>query len=167
MTPVTNVDGDSFRALLGRFSTGITILTIDTASGIHGMTANAFTAVSLRPPLVLACVANGARMESHLTMGACLGISVLGAEQKHLSARFAGKRTDRPAIDFEWQDGVPLIGGALAQLTCKIESLQQAGDHTVYLCLVTGGGFREGEPLIFFQGGYYRLRHSVERGVSP
>ena len=167
MTPVTDVDGHSFRAWLGRFSTGITILTIATDSGVHGMTANAFTAVSLHPPLVLVCVANRARMRSHLDTGASLGISILAAEQKEMSAQFAGARTASCAVTFEWDLGVPLIGGALAHLACRVENRHEAGDHTMYVCRVAKGRFREGEPLIFFQGGYHRLRSNVARGVSP
>jgi flavin reductase (DIM6/NTAB) family NADH-FMN oxidoreductase RutF len=163
---VTEVDGRAFRRLLGRFSTGVTILTTETASGVHGMTANAFVAVSLRPPLVLVCVDNDARMRGHLDTGAALGVSILAAEQETLSSRFAGRANEQTAAEFEWYEGIPLIGGALAHLTCRIESRHEAGDHRMYVCRVTAGGFRDGDPLIFFQGAYRRIQRDLTPGAA-
>jgi flavin reductase (DIM6/NTAB) family NADH-FMN oxidoreductase RutF len=155
---VADVGGRAFRALLGRFSTGVTILTTETPAGVHGMTANALVAVSLRPPLVLVCIDNDARMRGHLDTSTALGISILAAEQEVLSSHFAGRPKQHTAAEFEWHDGVPLIRGSLAHLICHVESRHGAGDHTMYLCRVTGGGFRDGEPLVFFGGDYHRIR---------
>jgi flavin reductase (DIM6/NTAB) family NADH-FMN oxidoreductase RutF len=166
VTLVTAVDDRAFRALLGRFSTGVTVLTTETPAGVHGMTANAFVAVSLRPPLVLVCVDNDARMRGHLDTGAALGISILAAEQEALSSHFAGRPKQETAAEFKWHEGVPLIRGALAHLTCHIESRHEAGDHRMYVCRVTGGGFRDGEPLIFFQGAYHRIRRDFTPGAA-
>jgi flavin reductase (DIM6/NTAB) family NADH-FMN oxidoreductase RutF len=149
-----------FRQLLGRFATGVTVLTVLAPDGRpHGMTASSLTSVSLEPPLVLVCVDHAARLHHLITSAEAFVVNVLASDQEELSRRFADPHDDR----FE---GVPyriLPGGfvhldaALAHIECHREALHDAGDHTIVLGRVTGGDVRDGSPLIYFRGTYGAL----------
>lgn len=151
---------DEFRAALGRFATGVTILTArDAAGGDHGMTVSAFASVSLVPPLVLACIANDANMHSVLRDTSSFALSVLAAEQESLSRRFA----DEPDNRF---DGVPftrstsgaiLIAGAHAHLECRRVAWHEAGDHGICIGEVERAALGVGKPLLYYRGDYIRL----------
>ncbi|WP_132123406.1 flavin reductase family protein [Actinocrispum wychmicini] len=146
---------------MARFATGITVLTVAGDEG-HGMTANAFTSVSLDPPLVLCCVARPARLHEAIMTTRQFGVSVLGADQEELARYFADR--DRPpgAAQFDavsWlpgpRTGAPLLSGALAWLECDLTQVYNGGDHSIFLGEVLGS-FRgdRGEALLFYHGNY-------------
>ncbi|HUB02409.1 MAG TPA: flavin reductase family protein [Terriglobales bacterium] len=150
----------NFRKAMGTFATGVTILTVDHNSEIHGMTANAFTSVSLDPPLVLVCVDHRARTHAHLHARKRFGVNVLSNGQLPISEYYAqsaeshqhpehvGARFDRTA------HGTPVLHGALAYLECRLISTQRAGDHTIFIAEVEEVEVREGEPLLYFRSEY-------------
>ncbi|HEY1264136.1 MAG TPA: flavin reductase family protein [Terriglobales bacterium] len=153
-----------FRRAMGCFATGVTIITMDDAGQVHGMTANAFTSVSLDPMLVLVCVDRRAKTHAHLHARKRFGVNVLSKEQEVISQYYAspdrthdraeneaGARFDRTA------HGTPVLHGALAYLECRLHSSQDAGDHTIFIAEVEDVVVREGEPLVFFRGQYTRL----------
>jgi flavin reductase (DIM6/NTAB) family NADH-FMN oxidoreductase RutF len=153
-----------FRQALGRFATGVTVVTAERAPGeVHGMTANSFTAVSLEPLLVLLCVDEQARMLALLKKTQRFGVSVLKDDQRAISEFFAQPEQDPDVeralgIRFEWPtEGIPVLGDALAQLTCRVVASHVAGDHTIFLAEVEGAETFEGEPLLFFRGAYRRI----------
>jgi flavin reductase (DIM6/NTAB) family NADH-FMN oxidoreductase RutF len=152
-------DSAGFRQALGRFATGVTVVTTAVDGEVHGMTANSFTAVSLSPPLVLVSVDNRARMQQLLGKTGRYGISILHAEQHDVSTHFAGKPIDGLAVDFEWHEGMPLIAGALAHLVCSIRESVRAGDHTLHIGHVDRFHRQDGAPLIFF-GSRYATMHA-------
>jgi flavin reductase (DIM6/NTAB) family NADH-FMN oxidoreductase RutF len=155
------LEGDpaiAFRRTLGMFATGVTVLTTRTGDSVHGMTANAFMSVSLRPPLVLVSVDRRARMSDLLHEGTHLGVNVLEASQTALSDHFAG----RPGEDgveprFELVHDTPLVEGALAHLVTRIVRSYWGGDHSLFLGQVEYAFYGEGEPLLFHGGRYERL----------
>ncbi len=161
------LEGDpatAFRRTLGMFATGVTILTTRVGEQVHGMTANAFMSVSLRPPLVLISVDRRARMYGLLHEGRRFGVNVLEAHQTGLSDRFAGRsRDEQPAPQFEVVHDTPLIEGALAHLVSRVVRSYWGGDHSLFLGHVEYARYGEGEPLLFHGGQYERLIR--EKGV--
>ncbi|MCU0621578.1 MAG: flavin reductase family protein [Gemmatimonadales bacterium] len=154
------LDGAVFRKLMGRFATGVTVITARAADGhLQGMTANSLTSVSLAPPLILVCIDHRASMYDTLTRGQRFAVNILEASQETLSRRFAGDHDDRfDGIGYrESPRGLILLDGALAHLECEREALHEAGDHTIVVARVLAGTAAEGHPLCYFRGGYAAL----------
>lgn len=149
------------RKALGRFASGVTIVTTAEdrcETSIHGMTANAFTAVSLDPPLVLISIANRAKMNARITETGHYGISVLAGSQEPLSLHFAGAPQDDPdLVRFVWRGDVPLLDGALVHLACSVEASHPAGDHTLHIGRVEQLWYDDGQPLVFYTGSFRAL----------
>jgi flavin reductase (DIM6/NTAB) family NADH-FMN oxidoreductase RutF len=154
------LEGDpavAFRRTLGMFATGVTVLTTKIGEQVHGMTANAFMSVSLRPPLVLVSIDRRARMSALMHEGTMLGVSVLEARQVGLSDRFAGRvADDLPDATFEIVRDTPLVEGALAHLVARVSRSYWGGDHSLFLGEVEFARYGEGRPLLF-HGGRYEL----------
>jgi flavin reductase len=154
-----------FRKAMGSFATGVTVITVDCEGEVHGMTANAFTSVSLDPLLVLVCVDHSARTHAHLHARKRFGVNVLAENQRTISEYYAdpsptheraeqeaGARFDRT------QHGTPVLHGALAYLECRLHTAQDAGDHTIFIAEVEDVVVRQGDPLIYFRGQYRNIR---------
>jgi flavin reductase (DIM6/NTAB) family NADH-FMN oxidoreductase RutF len=150
-----------FRQLLGRFPTGVSVLTARGAPGGHpvGMTASSIASVSLEPPLVLVAVDHKNEMHAALRSGRHFAINVLSAEQEALARRFAETEANRFAgVGYrESRFGIPLLDGALAHIECAMHAAVEAGDHTIFIGLVTGGTVSERRPLLYYRGGYASL----------
>lgn len=154
------IDPDTFRAVLGRFATGITVVTAcDEKGRDHGMTISAFSSVSLEPPLVLVCVAHDARMHQVLLDRDAIGISFLSADQEPLSRRFADRDCERfDGIGYvRGESGVVLLDEALAHMECTIIARHDAGDHTIHVARVDRAEPFTGAPLLYYRGGYAQL----------
>ena len=155
------LEGDpaiAFRRTLGMFATGVTILTTRVGEQVHGMTANAFMSVSLRPPLVLISIDRRARMYDLLHEGRRFGVNVLEAHQTGLSDRFAGRiRDDLPEPQFEVVRDTPLVVGALAHLVARVVRSYWGGDHSLFLGQVEYAHHGVGRPLLFHGGRYERV----------
>lgn len=159
-----------FRQAMGAFATGVTIITVDLEGEVHGMTANAFTSVSLDPMLVLVCVDHSTRTHAHLHAKKRFGINVLGEDQRAISEYYArperthehaeaeaGARFDRT------RHGTPILYGALAYLECRLQTAEEAGDHTIFIAEVEYVVLREGDPLLFFRGKYRKVGEDLEK----
>ncbi len=168
-----SVSQSDFRKALGCFATGITVITLDSQGEVHGMTANAFTSVSLDPMLVLVCVDQRARTHSHLHAKKRFGVNVLAQGQRAISEYYA--RAER-APDWEAQEtgasfertrhGTPVLRGALAYLECRLHTAQDAGDHTIFIAEVEEVVVREGAPLLYFEGRYRGIGPAIESGPA-
>jgi len=152
---------EEFRAALGRFASGVTVITVPTAEdGVHGMTASAFCSVSLRPPLVLVCVDHLAETYLHLRERCCFGVSILREDQEALSEFFADPERNpeagyRLGISYRKMDsGMPVLADALAQLDCTVVEAHPAGDHSIFVGQVNQVLLGEGNPLVYFRGRY-------------
>lgn len=147
-----------FRNALGRFASGITVITVDYEDRIHGMTANAFVSVSLDPPLVLVSLDNRSNMHRILPNASRFGISVLAHDQEALSNHFAGHSVPGLQVRFITHERVSLLEGAVAHFVVRVTDIHPAGDHTLYVCHVEYFESREEKPLLFFGGRYQQLR---------
>jgi flavin reductase (DIM6/NTAB) family NADH-FMN oxidoreductase RutF len=155
------IDAHTFRAVLGRFATGVTVVTArDDEGHDHGMTVSAFCSVSLEPPLVLTCLDRAATLLPRLAQGATIAVNVLSSTQEALSRRFASEVDDRfDGVGYtRGPRGSPLLDEALASLECRIESLVDAGDHVIVIGRVEHTHvIEDAEPLLYYRSGYGRL----------
>ena len=154
------IDPDEFRAVLGRFASGVTIFTVrDEAGRDHGMTVSAFCSVSLTPPLVLACIDRGTEMYDVVPTATHFGVSILAEGQEALSRRFAEFPSGRfDGIGYtRAESGVVLLDDALAHLECRRVARHEAGDHAVYIGEVEWADCRQDRPLLYYRGGYAQL----------
>ncbi len=156
----------SLRQVMGRFATGVTVVTTIERDTIHGMTANAFLSVSLTPPLVLVSLGD-CRMSAMLPRTERYGVSVLSHEQEHFAAHFAGQRVSPVDPTFVWHHGLPLLDGALAHLGCRVVDVHRAGDHVLWIGEVEHLYQRDGEPLLFYTGRFGTLREVRDRAEHP
>ena len=151
-------DPRHFRNALGRFATGIAVVTMFVPEeGLLGVTINSFASVSLEPPLVLFSLAQDSQMLEPLLEQERFGISVLGSDQQRLSEQFAFEEHPRSydKADIDMDSGqTPLLVGALAVLDCRVRQVVEGGDHQIILGEVESFEFREGDPLLYFQGQY-------------
>ena len=153
-------DPKELRRLMGHFATGVTIVTTCGDDGTpYGLTANAFTSLSLDPPLCLVCVDRRAESFMHFYASKCFAVNVLTTGQEELSNRFAKSGGDKftgvPTVP--GRHGAPLIAGALATLECRITETFEGGDHVIHVGAIERFAVNEGEPLCFYQGRYRRL----------
>jgi flavin reductase (DIM6/NTAB) family NADH-FMN oxidoreductase RutF len=160
---------DLFRDLLGRFATGVTVLTARAADGRpFGMTANAVASVSLDPPLLLVCVDRTRDIHDVLRAAPRFALSVLAEDQEVVSRRFAADSADRfvgtPVLD--GPHGLPLVAGAVAHILCALRDTVAAGDHTIFIGLVTGGTASDRPPLLYFRAGYGGFAPSPPAGAG-
>jgi flavin reductase (DIM6/NTAB) family NADH-FMN oxidoreductase RutF len=140
-----------FRQVMGRFATGVTVVTTVERDVVHGMTANGFLSVSLRPALVLVSLGR-CRMNEMLPRSGRYGVSVLAHDQRHFAAHFAAQKPSAVAPTFTWQNGLPLLDGALAHLVCRVVDVHRAGDHVLWIGEVEYIDHRDDEPLLFYTG---------------
>ena len=155
------IDPDSFRSVLGRFASGITVITAIDADGRDvGMTVSAFSSVSLQPPLVQACVDRAASMFDALQHAERFGVNVLAAEQEALSRRFAAVESSHRFEGIGYvrgESGVVLLEDALAHMECTVVSRFDAGDHMLFVGEVERATARDARPLLYYRGGYAQL----------
>jgi flavin reductase (DIM6/NTAB) family NADH-FMN oxidoreductase RutF len=154
------VEPPQFRQLLGRFATGVSVLTSRTAKGEPiGMTASSIASVSLDPPLVLVSVDKTHDMHETLETGTHFVLNVLSSEQEALSRRFAGEEPDRfRGVRYrENERGIAVLDGVVAHIECEKRTAVPGGDHTIFIGLVVGGNATDKRPLLYYRGGYAGL----------
>jgi flavin reductase (DIM6/NTAB) family NADH-FMN oxidoreductase RutF len=150
-------DPELFREVFGRFATGVAVITSIGARGSGGMTANALCSLSLDPLLALVCFENRARTLPIVRESRRFGVNVLASDQEDLAGVFASKLPEAEkleGVDHRIEYGVPLIEGALAWAACELRELIAGGDHTIGIGEVIALGLGQGEPLLWYAGGY-------------
>jgi flavin reductase (DIM6/NTAB) family NADH-FMN oxidoreductase RutF len=156
----SEIDPSQFRQLLGRFATGVTILTTTAPEGQPlGMTATSLASVSLHPPLISVCVDREAEMHDIILEATEFVVNVLASPQEALARRFSDKHEDRfDGIGYHLSpEGLILLDGVLAHVVCERHARYPAGDHTIVLGRVVGGASNDGHPLLYYRGGYAAL----------
>jgi flavin reductase (DIM6/NTAB) family NADH-FMN oxidoreductase RutF len=164
---VAGVEADRLRAAMGMFATGVTVITTcDQYGRQYGTTANAVSSVSLRPPLVLACLREESETLAALLARRKFAINVLHSSQTELSDRFA-----RPTAHDTWDavahrsvEDIPVLEGAIATLWCDLHDIADGGDHSVVVGHVTNleqTASPEAEPLLFYAGTYRSLGKDI------
>lgn len=160
--------GPELRRIFGRFATGITVVTAGRDMP-RGMTANAFTSVSLDPPLVLVCIQRNATMHETIRDCGSFAVSVLAAHQERVARLFADRKRPRGEGEFATVgtvpgpfSGAPVLAGALVWLECKLAAIYEGGDHSIFLGDVQalGRGNTE-DALLFYDGGFHRLETEI------
>jgi flavin reductase (DIM6/NTAB) family NADH-FMN oxidoreductase RutF len=161
MDEARGVPVERFRHALGRFATGVTVITTRDADGRkHGVTATSFGSLSLSPPLVQWSLRKAAFSHSVFCTADRFAINILASDQEHVSRTFSSPVEDRFAVtahrlgDYD----LPLIDGALAWLECALETEISGGDHSLFIGRVLSAEFFERDPLLHWGGGYHHLR---------
>lgn len=159
------VSAERFRDVLARFATGVAVVTSPGPDGPHGVTVNAFTSVSLDPPLVLICIERNRYSHTVLEQSGIFAVNVLAVGQEDLSRYFSS--TTRPEGPEAFRGvsyrragaGAPLIDGCLAYLECRITARYPGGDHTIFVAAVESAEVQPGRrPLVYYNRGYRALR---------
>jgi flavin reductase (DIM6/NTAB) family NADH-FMN oxidoreductase RutF len=150
-----------FRTAMGRFPTGVTVVTALTDAGPAGLSANAVSSLSLDPALMLACLDRGSRTLRAVQEAGHFGINVLGAGGAELALGFASKAPAHEkwsGVDWEERSGIPALAEAIVWIGCELEDVISGGDHVIVTGAVVGVHEREGDPLLFHAGTYQPLR---------
>ena len=157
-----SVSPDEFRSVLGRFSSGVTVVTTKAADGSdQGMTVSAFCSVSLEPPLVLICIEKTASVYDALTSAPGFVVNILSARQEQIARRFSIVDIDRfEGVGFSrTQNGIAVLDDVLGIIECRKFALHDAGDHTIIVAEVEATRAENGSPLMYYRGGYAQLEH--------
>jgi flavin reductase (DIM6/NTAB) family NADH-FMN oxidoreductase RutF len=155
-----SLDPDAFRAVMGRFASGVTIVTATDSNGDdHGMTVSAFASVSLEPPLIVVCIDQAASMYDVLTAAEYFAVNILASTQESIARRFADTGAQRfEGIGYHrGENGVPILNDVLAYIECKRMSSTVAGDHTVIIAETVATSLRDARPLLYYRGGFAQL----------
>ena len=155
------IDRREFRNLVGLFATGVTVVTTRVGEDIHGMTANAFTSLSLDPLLIIVCVDRRARLHPLIQEAGAFAVNFLHEGQEAISRNFAGQPQAgiSDVLHFSTDVGAPVILGCLASLRCEVHQVLDGGDHAIVIGEVTAliRGDVGAHPLVYFAGKYRRL----------
>jgi flavin reductase ActVB len=157
-----SVSPDEFRSILGRFPSGVTVVTTTAADGSdEGMTVSAFCSVSLEPPLVLICIEKTASVHEAITRAPSFVVNILSAKQEQIARRFSIVDIDRfEGIGFSRsRNGIAVLDDVLGIIECNRFALHDAGDHTIIVGEVEAGRAENGAPLQYYRGGYAQLEH--------
>jgi flavin reductase (DIM6/NTAB) family NADH-FMN oxidoreductase RutF len=158
-----SIDPQTFRHIIGNFATGVTVITAAAGDELQGMTANAFTSLSLDPVMVLICVDRASHTHRILEQGRAFTVNVLAAHQEDVSRIFAKKaEPERGTLRGQafrlGETGAPVLTDCLAYLECRVAEELSGGDHTIFLGeVVDAAVVKEGGPLLFFRGAYREL----------
>lgn len=165
MPTVTDLQRD-YRAAIGHFASGVTVVTATGPSGHAGMTTNAVSSLSLDPILLLVCFDNSSRTLPIVRDHGRFAVNVLRTGDEDLARIFASKIVPEEkfeSVTHNVDHGVPVLDDALAWFVCDVHELIEGGDHTIGVGRVTAFNYDdEGDPLVFFRGKYAHLLHRDE-----
>lgn len=155
--PLNLIDPLHFRRVMGRFATGVTVITAEVGGETRGMTANAFMSGSLEPPLCVTSVAKRAHMHAHILEAGRFAVNILTVGQEDMASHFAGRPVPGLKFEFVPLGGIPTLAGACALITAEIVAAHDCGDHTLVI-----GGIRfmtadDRPPLLYHAGRYASL----------
>ncbi|HEY3114269.1 MAG TPA: flavin reductase family protein [Gemmatimonadaceae bacterium] len=157
-----SVSPDEFRAVLGRFPSGVTVVTTRGADGSdEGMTVSAFCSLSLDPPLVLICIEHSASVHEALTSAPGFVVNILSARQEQIARRFSIVDIERfEGVGFtRSSSGYAILDDILGLIECRRFALHDGGDHTIIVGEVEATRIENGTPLLYYRGGYAQLEH--------
>nr|WP_124071207.1 flavin reductase family protein [Filibacter tadaridae] len=152
------IDDRLFRNAMGSFATGVTVITTENAEEVHGMTANAFMSVSLKPKLIAISIGENARMHQHIKEAKQFAVNILSSDQLTESKQFSGQLNLESEFTFLNYKGLPTLEESLAVVTCELHSDYVVGDHTIFIGHVTGVKLQQKDPLVFSKGKYRELK---------
>lgn len=155
------ISKDEFRAALGRFPSGVTVITTfdNREERPLGITVSAFCSVSLEPPLVLICIDKDAYIHDFLKTFGAFGVNILAEDQTKVSNLFASRNPEM-FKEVSYKKGeldLPLLNDVLVNMECRIVQSYEGGDHTIFLGEVVSSDVNDNNPLLYFHGGYGKI----------
>jgi len=159
-----SVDQDVFRDVVGRFATGVTVLTTDTEDGPTGSTASAVASLSMEPPMMLVCLNRSSATHDHIRASGRYGVNILAKGQEDIAFQFSRRGPDK-FHGVPWtpaRNGVPLITGSLATIACRVVDTAEGGTHTIFIGEVVGAGATDAEPLTYYRGSFGRFEFDAD-----
>lgn len=153
-------DAAEQKRIMGRFATGVTVASTLVGEETWGMTANAVTSLSLDPPQVLLCVVRDSQSHAKFKEGGCFALSILAADDEEISNRFAfkGPKDFSGLSSRTAETGAPILESAIGWVDCRVAEIVRGGDHDIFIGEILAGGTADGEPLLYYEGGYGRLQ---------
>lgn len=155
------VSKEEFRAALGRFASGITIITTfdEKLNRPLGITVSAFSSLSLNPPLVVICIDKDAYLHDYIKAFGAFAVNILAEGQDKLSNLFASREIDKfKNISYSMSEmKLPLLDDVLVNMECNIVSDYEGGDHTIFVGEIMSVKTTDANPLLYFHGGYGKL----------
>jgi flavin reductase (DIM6/NTAB) family NADH-FMN oxidoreductase RutF len=156
---------ESFKAVMRRFPTGVTVVTSLREGEPRGVTVSAFAPVSADPPMVLICINREARSYLYIASSRIFCVNVLSGQQRALAERFSGKLRDNQFEGIPYDvdaTGAAVLRGTVAHLDCKVVQEHRAGSHSIFIGRVLKGGARSGSPLGYYDGGFHDFGIRIE-----
>ncbi len=156
--PAQAIDPQVFRRVMGRFATGVAVVSFLRDGKPSGMTVNTFLSVSFDPPLVLISVRTASSFVEHVQVGCRYGINILSEQQRKLGPHFANRPGHDAEVNFRDHAGTPLLEGSLGQIVARVVDIHPAGDHLLFIAEIEHMAHGpEAQPLIFFSGRYKQI----------
>jgi flavin reductase (DIM6/NTAB) family NADH-FMN oxidoreductase RutF len=156
---------DEFKAALGRFASGVTVVTTKDADGkLHGLTVSAFSSVSMNPPLILVCILKTTGSYSSFEESTSFVVNILEESQQQLSNHFASHKEDKfSGQNYQLnKNGLPVLVDCLVNLECDLKHSYDGGDHTIFVGQINRARSKMGKPLVYSHGNYRKLESSDE-----
>lgn len=163
----TSLANETFRDVIGRFASGVTVITTTADGGDFGTTASAVSSLSMEPPMLLICLNKTSDTQAAIHKAGVFGVNILAEDQGQVAYQFARKgqaKFDGVAIQ-RGMTGVPLVENALAQLECEVDETVVGGTHTVFLARVRQAAGNDGAPLTYFRGRFGRLESALDEAA--
>ncbi len=164
MSELSTLDVALFKQVMRRFVTGLMVVTVQVGEEVHAMTANAIASVSLDPMLMLVCVEKKGRTHELITQARTFGLSILSDAQEELGKKFAYDHDARanPHAHARWTKavtGAPILTDSLGYLDCRVVSMYDGGDHTIFVGEVLAAqlGRQKNGPLIYYDSKFQKL----------
>lgn len=163
----TALEQGVFRDVIGRFTSGVTIITTAADGTDRGTTASAVSSLSMEPPMLLICLNRTSDTRGAVLASGMFGVNILAEDQGEIASQFARKGPDKfqGVSVLRGQTGVPLIGGALAHLECEVSESVNGGTHTVFLAHVRHADATDATPLTYFRGRFGRLETALDESA--
>ena len=156
--PACRLDPQLFRRVMGRFATGVAVVSFLRAGKAAGMTVNTFLSVSVDPPLVLISVRRTSSFVEHVQVGSRYGVNILSEQQCKLGPHFANRPEQDVEANFHNHEGTPLLDGSLGQVVARVIDIHPAGDHLLFIAEIEHLAYGpEAQPLIYFSGRYKQI----------
>ena len=153
------VTDDTFKELMKRFASGVTLITFENGGKYSGLTVSSFCSLSMNPPLILICIDKKIPSHNSLKNGNSFGVNICNSEQGKLAWDFANSNVDKNELILSLnhevtENKVPLLTDCLASMECTIKEAYEGGDHTIFVGQIEQGNFdEESEPLIYYKSG--------------
>jgi flavin reductase (DIM6/NTAB) family NADH-FMN oxidoreductase RutF len=162
-----SVDPQLFRRVMGRFATGVTVITAAANGETHGMTANAFMSGSLEPPLCVVSVAKRAHMHAFMTKTDCFAVNILAEGQERVADHFAGKTKSKNGTAFATIDGTPVLAEASARILADTVASHDCGDHTLFIGHIRAMSTDDRPPLVYHAARFGAFEPHGADGSAP